>query len=421
MSSTHSDGRMDRWLVRVFFVLTLLTVSQLAISFASIPIYYQRVITQTVPTINSSLSAPMSNAEILTRAYVRGMSLQTYAVYRIIVNLIVTLVFLAVAFFVALKAQGKWFHWFTAFVLAFIPTGSLFEFTQVSQIFRGYVGIGSLFWPLFLLYLFLFPNGVAVPRWARWPIAVFCVFHFSLQALGYLDMLFASVGKFFGLLQGFAQVLLIVFPLILICQFYRYLRVSTPTERLQTQWVIAGLGIYILLSIPLSLLPGDKLIGDNGFRGDLDQALLAILPITIDISILKYRLFEINLIIRKTLVYASLTAILGLVYFGSVIVFQKVFRDVVGQTGQSSLSIVLSTLVTAFLFTPLRQRIQELIDRGFYRKRYDAEQTIQSFAAAARDEVDLARISNHLTSLVEETMQPRSVSLWLRAREKPEP
>src|SRR5215211_7671344 len=135
-------------------------------------------------------------------------------------------------------------------------------------------------------------------------------------------------------------------------------------------------------------------------------------PIAIGVAILRYRLYEIDILINRTLVYGSLTATLIVLYFGGIVVLQRVFVFLTGQ--QSTLAVVASTLLIAALFTPLRRRIQSLIDRRFYTRKYDARKTLETFSAQLRDETDLDSLSSDLVGVVAETMQPTHVSLWLR-------
>ncbi len=138
------------------------------------------------------------------------------------------------------------------------------------------------------------------------------------------------------------------------------------------------------------------------------------------IAILKYRLYEIDLLINRTLVYGSLTVMLALLYFGGVSAIQALFGALTGQEEQPQLAIVVSTLVIAALFNPLRRRIQSFIDRSFYRRKYDASKTLEAFSAQLRDGTDLEALSDDLVGVVSDTMQPAHVSLWLRLDPEPE-
>jgi hypothetical protein len=137
-------------------------------------------------------------------------------------------------------------------------------------------------------------------------------------------------------------------------------------------------------------------------------------PIAVGVAVLKYRLYNIDLLINRTLVYGALSALLALIYFGGVAITQAIFRALTGQEQQPQLAIVVSTLVIAALFNPLRGRIQSFIDRRFYRRKYDARKTLEAFSAKLRDETDLEALNDELVSVVRETMQPKHVSLWLR-------
>jgi hypothetical protein len=142
--------------------------------------------------------------------------------------------------------------------------------------------------------------------------------------------------------------------------------------------------------------------------------LLLLLPLSIGIAILRYRLWDIDRVINRTLVYGTLTALLALIYCGCVVLLQHLVNGATGQVGQSPLVIVASTLAIAALFQPLRHRIQQIIDRRFYRRKYDAAKIVEAFSATLRNEVDLNQLREHLISVVQDTMQPSHISLWLR-------
>jgi hypothetical protein len=185
--------------------------------------------------------------------------------------------------------------------------------------------------------------------------------------------------------------------------------------RAQVSWVALGIGITMGGTLVAYLLEYSGVIDVNALNSPLaviiSWPVALALPICLAIAILRYRLFDIDVIIRKTLVYAVLTAVLALVYFGCVVLLQGLFEALTRQ--RSPLAIVASTLVIAALFTPLRRRVQDVIDRRLYRKKYDASQTLTAFAQTARNETNLDQLTVALLDAVQETMQPEQVSLWL--------
>ena len=274
----------------------------------------------------------------------------------------------------------------------------------------------DVFQPLFFttptIALFvLFPDGRSVPRWTRWLIL------FSIPL---------TVAILYSPPYGWALIGMVVLG-AMYAQIYRYRHVSTPTERQQTKWVLFGILLWLVLmgvlfvpySIELNLppsspLPWWTLIGSTGW-----WLTLTIVPLSLSIAVLRYRLYEIDILINRTLVYGSLTAMLAVVYFGGVAATQGILRTITGHEEQPQLAIVVSTLVIAALFNPLRRRIQSFIDRRFYRKKYDARKTLEAFSATLRDETDLNALSDDLVGVVRETMQPAHVSLWLRHEASP--
>jgi hypothetical protein len=193
------------------------------------------------------------------------------------------------------------------------------------------------------------------------------------------------------------------------------LRRSRGVERQQLKWLATAAAV-----LPLASVSGVVLyyLGFDAIAGYL--AVFAIIPIFLaaGYAILRYRLYDIDIIINRALVYGSLTASLALVYFGGIATTQALFRTLTGQGQFSQLAVVVSTLAIAALFNPLRRRIRASIDRLFYRRKYDAAKTLEGFSAKLRDETDLDELNESLVSVVRETMQPTHVSLWLRVREE---
>jgi hypothetical protein len=212
-----------------------------------------------------------------------------------------------------------------------------------------------------------------------------------------------------GLNQRFGFIVFLVLPgvsLALASQVYRYWRVSGPVARQQTKWFLFGLAIFVAM---FPLAPRVPLL--NRIEAINASLTLAIIPLTVGIALLRYRLWDVDVVVRRTVSYAILSALLALIYFGSIIVLQRLLTPL---TGNSTPATVLSTLLIAALFFPLRRRIQNAIDRRFFRRKYDAAKVLQGFAATARDETDLDRLTAELVRVIQETMEPESVSVWLR-------
>ena len=278
--------------------------------------------------------------------------------------------------------------------------------------------------PMFLLLLF--PDGRFISRRWRltgWTLGVIVVFAVATKALkpgrippGVENPLAPGgvVGEVFWALDSVTDVLALPAFALAVAGLVVRLRRSRGVERQQLKWftysaALVGAGFATSILIPDG--PAADLVFLVGLLA------LAGLPVAAGIAILRYRLYDIDVIVNLTLVYGCLTVALVALYVGSVVSLQYAFRALTG--GGTQLAIVASTLVIAALFDPLRRRIQNLIDRRFYRRKYDAARTLEEFGARLRDETDLEALNGALLAVVRDTVQPAHVSLWLRKPEEP--
>jgi hypothetical protein len=284
---------------------------------------------------------------------------------------------------------------------------------------------------LSVFYILLFPTGRLPSR--GWRLLAWLTVAFIL--VGVISGAFAS-GAVEGLgtirnplgIDGFpnaygavadtmAPVLLVAAAIAL---FIR-LRRAKGVERQQIKWFAYAaaatvIGLFLAYVIP-TVVDTPLWFERAGYAVLI--ALIPAIPISIGTAILRYRLYDIDIIINRTLVYGSLTAILAGIYFGGVTATQALFHTLTGHEQLSQLVVVASTLVIAALFNPLRRRIQSFIDRSFYRRKYDAAKTLEGYSTQLRNETDLEALSDDLVGVVRETMQPAHVSLWLRPEASP--
>lgn len=356
-----------------------------------------------------------------------GLSTSQYAAFDIAIAVLLALVFTTVGFVIFWRQSREWMAllvslWLVTFGTMFSEVGAALAVSQ--QSLRPLITLANTLGAVLLLPLFLliFPDGRFVPRWTRWVLLIYVLGGLISEATAYFVPSVSSAVDSAGILIWVTMQLTGVGA-----QIYRYRRVSSPLQRQQTKWVVFGLLVVVLILFLLSMLqlinlpfsqPGQNALFDTLLELTLPTLAFLFIPLTIGLSILRYRLWDIDLLINRTLVYSSLSAVLAAIYLGTVILLQTVITAVSGQ--ESPVTIVVSTLVIAALFTPLRTRVQSFIDRRFYRRKYDAEKTLAAFAATARDEVDLALMTSELLRVVEKTMQPESVSLWLREKDTAE-
>ncbi len=405
-----------RWLVAARTLWLLLAAGLLANWIASLIAYYGllKTICDDIETCES-WQPTSGNARALHHL---GLSLDGYAAYFISVEIVVSLVFIAVAAIIFWRKSHEWLGLFVSFVLllfgAFGISGTLngtFGDEQTPLLIDLFIGfLGLVQWPCLGALLVTFPTGRFAPRWT-WVIVVLWV----TQVLFFIAPAPYSIVYWPGGLV--ALELLMTYGSTAAVLLYRYLRVFTPVQRQQTKWVVFGVASGVLINALTNIIqaavPGFN-APDAPYQllGGLFTALLFLpIPLSIGIAILRYRLWDIDSIINKALVYGLLTAILGGLYAGLVL-------GLASRISEQPIIIVVSTLLIAALFQPLRRWLQNIIDRRFYRKKYDAARTLAAFSATLRQEVDLNDLREHLLAVVNETMQPEQVSLWLRSPER---
>ena len=409
------------WLARIL-VLAISALALIVYIFGT-PVYFAQL-----ASTQHCFIQDCPSSIIVHSLHTMGIPVMTFAAYMTALNLLFALVYFAVAAFIFWRKSDDWMALLAC--LALVTFGASFPsipaalasvhpawelpITIVGN--EDIVGFPSLF-----VFLFLFPNGRFVPRWTRWAalasVVLFELINFSPKALPNFS--------------NWSGPLLSLLPLFLVgslvyAQVYRYRHISTPTERQQTKWIVLGvtvalLGLLLLgylLSRVLALFTPLENLGLLPYLIVITSIMLMLLliPLSLAFALLRYRLWDVDVLINKTLVYGLLTGTLAAVYVGCILGLQALLRGIISQ--DNSVAIVISTLAIAALFQPLRRRIQQIIDRRFYRSKYDAARVIAEFSATLRQEIELNKLSEQLVAVVQETMQPTHVSLWLRPLER---
>jgi hypothetical protein len=275
---------------------------------------------------------------------------------------------------------------------------------------------------LFMFLALLFPDGrPPSPRWwpFAWLVGVVVVIGSIAVALwpetvAGFDLINHPLGIEGGTVTiNPVETIMYALGLVAAASLLARLRHSKGEEHQQVKWFAYAVTVLATSIILAYVIPEAINVGWLWWVLSVLAIVSVVgLPVAVGIAILRYHLYNIDLIINRTLVYGSLTAVLAAVYLGSIVLFQMIFRAFTAQ--ESQLAVVVSTLTIAALFTPLRRRIQSFIDRRFYRRKYDAAKTLEAFSAKLRDETDLDALSDDLVGVVRQTMQPAHVSLWLR-------
>jgi hypothetical protein len=388
-----------------------------------------------IPTYYAPQNAP--SPSILAGLHAIGWSASTFTTFELLQDCLVAAVFTAIGWLIFVRKSDDRMALLIAFFLVVdgvtnsavagppFPSPSSPIVSHIADSIGGLVA----YMPL-VLFFYLFPTGRFVPRWTRWFAVAWVVWSAGYNVGD--SLLPAPLG---------GVIALSLWGSFLVAQVYRYLRVSTASQRLQTKWVVYGVSLAIagnladiLLSPAVSNGYGPSVLVSRvkdelglalptvfqGMRGVMALTVVLnvsflLIPVTLAIAILRYQLFDIDVIINRTLVYGSLTAILGAIYFGSVVILQALLRAVTGTT--PSIVLVVSTLLIALLFQPLRHRLQSGIDRRFYREKYNAAKVVDQFSASLQQNVELDEVTTSLLLAVEQTMHPSHMSLWIRAPE----
>jgi hypothetical protein len=399
-----------RWLLLARVAWLAVSLVTLALFAASVPLNYGE--------LRSMASGPGAsiwslNAEEAHALGQLGLSVGSYAVFFVTLELLFVLGFAGVAGLIFWRKSNDGMALFVSLFLMMFGTNMMSTVPVLPVLhpwYLAYKAIEDLVFTCFLLFFFLFPNGRFVPAWTRSAALAWVVF-------GLIKRLWPAPPAWISDL-----ILVGELGIGVAAQVYRYRRVSTSLQRQQTKWIVFGLiltfMVLVAVQVPFVLFPSLSQPGVPGLLyrvPALSVMLLSLLalPVTIGISILRYRLWDIDLIIRRTLIYGTLTAALALMYLGAVITLQSAFHVLTGRDS-STIATVVSTLAIAGLFTPVRWRIQHAIDRRFFRRKYDTAKTLAAFGHALRDEVELDRLSDDLLASVQEAMQPAHLSLWLR-------
>ena len=412
------------WLLFARVAWVAVAITALAIVVFSVPSsfeHYSSVCTAASEVCSEEKTVDQPTPEGVRALQDAGLSVRTYALLNVVVHKVFQLVWLVVgALIYWRRSDDRMALLVSMFLVSFGPVAV--DTTDAEALISSQpawwlpvLGVNIVGNVSAVLFFLLFPSGRFAPRWTRWLAVAFCTFQVT-------DLLIENLfPELYSRLPALEMVAFLVFVGIVVSlvwsQTYSYRRFSSPVQRRQTKWVVFGTTLAVAGTFPfqvpvdLSLVDGDTPLRLLLLRTGFSLSFLLV-PLSISVAVLRSHLFDIDVLINRTLVYGSLTAMLIGLYLGGILVLQRLFIVLTGE--ESTLAVVASTLVIAALFNPLRRRTQSFIDRRFYRNKYDAAKTLEAFSATLRDETDLDALSDDLVGVVRETMQPVHVTLWLR-------
>ena len=397
------------WLVLVALTLGLFI--------ASVPAHLRQLMTVTdAPQMWLQVSPGQERALLDL-----GLSVRWYAEYLLVLQMVVAAGFFGLSLLIFWRRSDDRVAIFVSavamlYVVTGVPIGQ-----ALAQAFSGWRlpvdVLNAIGWGSGLLLFYLFPDGCFVPRWTRWLAVVVTAWVLAWPFLPALNPDQWAFPLPFLIKLGW-------YGTGIFAQVYRYTRHSTQVERQQTKWAVSGFMVafagFFAFNLPVMLLPDLRGSGASRLLYLLTAypalALLPLLfvPLSLGIACLRYRLWDIDLIFNRALIYGALTTFLILVYGGCVVALQWLFRRLIGQD-QSDLVTAISTLAIAAAFQPVRRRIQVWIDRSFFRRKYEAQEALAAFGTGLRNDVqaDLNRLTDDLLAVIDQTMEPAHVSLWL--------
>jgi hypothetical protein len=407
---TGSGQREGRWLVMARVGWLVVAVLTLAIFGACLPGYLGLLQVPCTPVV---CEYQQLTAEQIATLAAQGLTLGGYAVLTLFIALVAMAVCLGISALIMWRRSDDHVAFLIALLLitlgpiniiAGVPPGSSLLLPAELLLFLSQ--------SLQVLGFLLFPSGQFVPRWMRW------VFFGSLVA--FIPASFFPAATLIPNMSASQPGWLVALAELVMgacVQVYRYQRISSPMQRQQTKWVVFGIAIPITILVILNALalffPAPLVTSWLYLLvfNELGFLLPILLPLALSFAMLRYRLWEIDTLINRTLVYGLLTVLLATIYGSLVLVLQVLLRGVIQQS--NPIVLVGSTLVMVVLFRPLHQHIQTLINRLFYRQKYDAASTLTAFSAFLRTEVNADHLCEQIVGVVQQTMHPTFVSLWL--------